>query len=106
LTDPLADTSHHLGIDERGELLPAGEGPALVHRFQRGRHGADAILDVLVERYPSSVDRQDLADLTGFTASGGTFVTYLGVLRRNGLIEVNGKSITASDTLFVGMVAS
>jgi hypothetical protein len=52
------------------------------------------------------VDRQELPDLTGFTASGGTFVTYLGVLRRDGLIEVDGKAITASDPLFVGAVAS
>jgi hypothetical protein len=36
------------------------------------------------------------------TASGGTFNTYLGTLRRNGLAEVLGSEVKASDTLFIG----
>ena len=34
------------------------------------------------------------------TASGGTFSTYLGILRRNGLVQVEGQRVTASDVLW------
>jgi len=66
------------------------------------RAGERKMLDILVEVYPDTLSRQDLAERTGFEASGGTFGTYLGVLRRNGLIEVRGPEVRASDTLFMG----
>lgn len=66
------------------------------------RAGERAMLDKLVEIYPAEISRDDLGQETGFTASGGTFGTYLGSLRRNGLIEVDGSSVRASDSLFIG----
>lgn len=45
--------------------------------------------------------REQLGDSTGFTVTGGTFGAYLGTLRRNGLIEVNGQDVIASETLFI-----
>lgn len=65
------------------------------------RKGEREMLDLLVGVYPEGVDRETLAEQTGFTASGGTFGTYLGVLRRNGLIEVEGGLVTASQALFI-----
>lgn len=35
------------------------------------------------------------------TVSGGTFQTYLSRLKSNGLIEVQGRKIKASDALFI-----
>jgi hypothetical protein len=39
---------------------------------------------------------------TGYTASGGTFGAYLGTLRRNALVEVDGGEVRASAELFAG----
>ena len=67
----------------------------------RLRAGERRMLDVLVDAYPGEMTREDLGGRTGFTVSGGTFSTYLGVLRRNGLIEVDGGAVRASGTLFL-----
>jgi hypothetical protein len=48
------------------------------------------MLETLAKRYPTKLTRAQLGTLAGFTPSGGTFGTYLGTLRRNGLIEVSG----------------
>lgn len=68
----------------------------------RLRAGEVKMLDTLVEVHPESMSRSVLGELSGFSAAGGTFGTYLGVLRRNGLIEVRGDAVRASDTLFLG----
>lgn len=65
------------------------------------RAGECRMLDKLVEIYPNSLSREALGEETGFTASGGTFGAYLGVLRRNGLVEVDESGIRASATLFM-----
>jgi len=67
----------------------------------RLRAGERRMLDVLVDRYPAAMSRDDLGEVTGFTTSGGTFGTYLGVLRRNGLVDVDGSEVRASETLFI-----
>jgi hypothetical protein len=38
------------------------------------------------------MDRANLADRVGMTATGGTFQTYLSRLKSNGIIDVAGKS--------------
>ena len=58
------------------------------------------MLEAIAEAGPSGIDRETLADVTDFTASGGTFSTYLGILRRNGLVEVDGPMVRAMDVLF------
>lgn len=63
--------------------------------------GARTMLDVLIDNYPKALSRSELAGLVDMAESGGTFGTYLSTLRRNGLINVDGSMITASDTLFV-----
>jgi hypothetical protein len=64
------------------------------------RAGERKMLDILVEFYPQSMSREYLGEKAGFTHSGGTFGTYLGSLRRNGLIETEDGQVRASDTLF------
>lgn len=59
------------------------------------------MLEALVAIYPHSLTLSDLGDRLEMTASGGTFKTYLSMLRSNGLAE--GKSeISASESLFIG----
>lgn len=63
--------------------------------------GIYRMLEVLVECYPEWLTRAELSEITGFALSGGTFGTYLGALRQNGLIEENGKDVRAADALFL-----
>ncbi len=70
------------------------------------RAGERTMLETLVFIYPQSMSREKLGEQTGYTTSGGTFSTYLGRLRRNGLIDVDGSEVRASDTLFLGMAVT
>jgi len=70
------------------------------------RGGERKMLDELIAIYPAALTREDLGERAGYTASGGTFGTYLGTLRRNGLIEVNGNEVRASETLFLSSAVS
>jgi hypothetical protein len=63
--------------------------------------GARRMLDVLVDRYPGWVTRQELADEAGIVTSGGTFSDYLSTLRRNGLAEVDGSKVRAGEALYL-----
>lgn len=92
------------GIDAIGGVLPTPQTTEelLAHYRSVLKAGARAMLDVAVDTYPDSVDKADLAELAGITSTGGTFGTYLGHLRRNGLITVEGNQVRASDTLFLG----
>ncbi|MCC6192082.1 MAG: DUF87 domain-containing protein [Anaerolineales bacterium] len=80
---------------------PATTAEMLAMWRARLRAGEARMLDVLVERYPEWIAAGELGEAAGFAASGGTFRTYLGVLRRNGLAEVQGDQVRASPTLFV-----
>jgi Helicase HerA, central domain len=66
----------------------------------RLKAGARTMLDVLVERYPNTVPRIELARAAGLEVSGGTFGTYLSTLKRAGLADVNSDHVRASDSLF------
>lgn len=61
--------------------------------------GAGKMLQYLYEKYPSEITREELGDITGFEHSGGTFKSYLSMLKKNRLIEVNG-GIKISDEFF------
>ncbi len=64
------------------------------------------MLEVLAHHYPMKVTRVQLGTLAGYTASGGTFGAYLSTLRRNGLVEVDGDEVRASETLFLSRAVS
>jgi len=64
------------------------------------RAGERKMLDELIAVYPQSLSRDELGERAGYTASGGTLGAYLGTLRRNGLIEVDGDAVRAGEALF------
>lgn len=61
----------------------------------RLRAGARRMLEAVVDAMPGELDREDLAAAAGIEASGGTFSTYLGELRRYGLVETSGSTVAA-----------
>jgi uncharacterized protein len=65
------------------------------------RAGERRVLQTLAQRYPTKLTRAQFGTLAWFTPGGGTFGTYLGTLRRSGLIEADGKQVQASETLFL-----
>lgn len=58
------------------------------------------MIDALIAAHPRGMDRADLADRVGMTATGGTFQTYLSRLKSNGVIEVAGRKIMLTEILF------
>lgn len=66
--------------------------------------GARSMLDRLLDAYPASVSRTDLAEAAGLEQGGGTFGSYLSSLRSNGLAEVTGAQVRAADVFFLAEV--
>lgn len=66
------------------------------------RAGAARMLQAVIDAHPAGLTKTELAEVSGVTASGGTFSTYLGDLRRNGLVEQQGDQIIATDILIFG----
>lgn len=62
--------------------------------------GERKMLDVLVDIHPDPMTREELGERTGYTHTGGTFLNYLGTLKRNALVVVEGVQIKATDALF------
>ncbi len=60
------------------------------------RKGAMQILGWLCGSYPNPLSKQRIATLSGFSAKGGTFNTYLSELKRNGWVTGND-SLTATE---------
>lgn len=63
--------------------------------------GARRMFDILVSIYPASKTKQDLGLEAEMSPTSGSYGTYLSMLKRNGLIEVTGTEVKASDHLFV-----
>lgn len=80
-----------------GGDAPEGNGTPLLA-------GERKMLDVLADFYPGSRTRAQLAQLAGYTMSGGTFANYFGTLRRAGYIkETNGViTLTEEGIAFLG----
>jgi hypothetical protein len=62
--------------------------------------GASRMLRLLGSKYPNSMTRQDLGDAIEMSATSGSFGTYIGTLKRNGLIETEKGFVKASHELF------
>lgn len=62
--------------------------------------GERKMLDAVLECYPNRISKEDLGERTGYTSSGGTFGQYLGTLRRNDLVVVEGEMVKASESFF------
>jgi hypothetical protein len=63
--------------------------------------GARRMFDILVSVYPASKTKYALGLEADMSPTSGSFGTYLSMLKSNGLIEVTGSEIKASDNLFI-----
>jgi uncharacterized protein len=63
--------------------------------------GARAMLAEFIRRHPECISRKELAEAVNIEPSGGTFAKYVSLLKSNGLVEVYGGLLKASDTLFL-----
>ncbi len=91
------------GITALGDQVPAAPtSHADAMRLWRKalRSGAFAMLEAIVEAGAAGMVRDEIAGAVGMVSTGGTFNTYLGDLRRNGLITERDKRCTANDILF------
>lgn len=64
------------------------------------RAGAFRMLEAVVAAGKDGISREAIADAVNMEKTGGTFSTYLGDLRRNGLITERGGIAIANDILF------
>ena len=90
------------GIEIAGEIEPLPTDPTeLVEKWARiVKGGAGRMLKELAKAYPDEMTKEELGELTEMSSTSGTFGTYIGTLKRNGLIEAKGKILKASPTLF------
>ncbi len=79
------------------EPLPTGDG-LQTYWLHRLGGGEQALLKILIENYPASLDREKLSDHTGYKRSSRD--TYLQRLAARQLIVANRGSVRASDILF------
>lgn len=100
----LVHSTEH-GITSLGDKVPA---KPTTHDAAMGlwrkalRSGAFGMLKAIVAAGAQGLARQEVADAVEMQASGGTFNTYLGDLRRNGLIVERDRHCVANDILFPG----
>ncbi len=59
--------------------------------------GARRMFDALIEAYPAGLSREELGTRADIEMSGGTFGTYLGILRRNALVEEQNGTVRAAE---------
>lgn len=91
------------GITSLGSSVPAkptSHADAMAMWRKALRAGAHQMLEVIVASGSEEIHKGAIADAVGMTASGGTFNTYLGDLRRNGLVTESNGIYRANDILF------
>lgn len=64
------------------------------------RAGARRMFDLLIERYPETLSKQELAEQAGLEFGSGTYSAYLSDLRRNRLLIQSGSEVVANQELF------
>lgn len=110
LIDEAADgttTLTQAGIDYVGAdaRQPATPEEMLELWRPRLKAGARSMLDQLVQRQGEWMSREELAAIVNLEPSGGTFGSYLSMLKTAGLADVNGQQVRAAEVLFLGVVA-
>ncbi|MEX2439704.1 MAG: hypothetical protein WD739_07465 [Actinomycetota bacterium] len=105
----IEQSGNELTITERGldflgvtPAAPPTTRDVLAMYRSRLKAGARRMLDLLVDAYPGWITREELAAAVEMEPTGGTFGTYLGHLRRNGLAEVEDGKVRAGEALFLG----
>lgn len=93
------------GMGMLGETVPQPMSTAdLVAQWKEKFPGkVGEMLDRLVERFPSTLSKEELGDVVGITPTSGTYSTYLSKLRSNGLVVVDRSTgqLKASEDLFL-----
>lgn len=92
-------------VTERGLEVAGGAQPLttaeLVEMWEQALKTSESrMLRVLVNLYPASISRPELAKCLKLEASGGAFGGYLSALRKNGLTEDVGRELRANPILF------
>lgn len=92
-----------LGLYVHGGIKSVPQTTEEIIQMWRGslRAGERKLLDILVEAYPGSMSKEELAERADLTANSGTFGAYLGTLRRNGLAETRDGKVKAGEVLFL-----
>lgn len=87
------------GIEISGETPNMPSSPDEVQELWKNNlhGGARRMFEILIESYPSVLSKEDLGNRSGVSPSGGSFSTYLSILRSNGLIENSSGGIKATD---------
>lgn len=91
------------GLRQAGpvKLMPTGRELIDFWKSNIGANsGAGRMLEVLFPIYPHSLTKHDLSESIGMSAASGSFGTYLSTLKRNNLINVNGKEVCISPEIF------
>lgn len=91
------------GMTFIGEVPPSPSTTEELQEMWKERllKGERDMLDALMDEYPEKMTRHALGERVEKTADGGTFKKYLGTLRRNDLVVVEGDWLQASKTLFM-----
>jgi hypothetical protein len=81
------------GAEVLGSFEPLPEGMDLLGYWlkQLGAGGAARMLQVLAEKYPHPLTKEQLGELAQISHTSGTFGTYLGKLRTLELVEGRGE---------------
>lgn len=88
-------------LGERPDPMTAEE--LQQHYLSILRAGARRMLQACIDAYPNELSKERLSELAEVTLSGGTFSTYLGILRRNSLVEQGTDgAIVATEILMRG----
>ena len=96
-------TASEKGLDYIGEVPNPPQTTEEVIEMWRSnlKGGARRMFDILIEQSPHDMTKEELGEQSEVVHTGGSFSTYLSMLRRNGLIEENQGHIKISENLFI-----
>lgn len=96
-------TASDVGLDYIGEThMPAQTTEETLNMWRNNlKGGARRMFDTLVEYKEDSITKEELGRMAEVSHTGGSFSTYLSMLKSNGLVEVNNGSVKISENLFL-----
>lgn len=63
--------------------------------------GPRTFFELIVAAYPGSLTKPELSERSGYSQTSSSFHGHISTLKRNGLIEVEGSEVRASEVLFI-----
>lgn len=90
-----------LGLQQLGNDIPVKQESPIEMWKSNLTGGARRMFEILIDKAPNGISREQLAIESGLEATSGTFGTYLSMLRGNGLIQVQGQQVQVSLNLFI-----